>query len=648
MSKAASQPANSSPRRPSGGKQPPGLMGGPKEIPKHTPQRSQAYAHQQQRAAMSMPPPQGKPVYSHPKAVHQPQRAYPASISRSQPGAPQQQSPYLRETSRTNMLPPRQTSTTMSHKKETWKNQEEDRLEEQFDHLLDSLQVPETVRLKFSTVSPAIKSSILSSTLTSNPTILSSLGLPLPTSPLQSPKTKKKLSTPLLRKSKSSGELKGDRSTTVNVGGEGFVIVASPRAGEGGVMSPPLPPGDMRGQSLDLGRPSQSPRPNSRLFGHSPSPSLGNKTSAKGLGIAMGEQPEAFIGWLSAYKGTDLRMEVARCKKLRMLLRQESTDWVGAFVEMGGYSLILDKLQDLLDIEWREEQHDDQMLYELLRCIKALSTSEIGKAALRKLYPRPFPALSVLLFSEKKPGDLASRQLIVELWLFLFDLFTPVPQTPNKRPTSIRFDEKANPSPRDVTAFMRSLLVPNLPDPTKDQHEFVTQAHRPRVFKAWVGELSDICRDYFWIMCHASNTLWALEQVDESLVEKPVAPGGATGGVEFEAMNYVTTHFKLLNAFAARQAKEDMDKARQLHYDLMVSGMDRILVTFRKASTTYYPCVHLELARYVRLLQEASPNGKLPYLISKMVGPPPEEVTKAQYRSGYEWLPMPNVTSGRI
>lgn len=79
-------------------------------------------------------------------------------------------------------------------------------------------------------------------------------------------------------------------------------------------------------------------------------------------------------------------------------------------------------------------------------------------------------------------------------------------------------------------------------------------------------------------MCHASNTLWALEQVDESLVEKPVAPGGATGGVEFEAMNYVTTHFKLLNAFAARQAKEDMDKARQLHYDLMVSGMDRILV----------------------------------------------------------------------
>jgi hypothetical protein len=39
-------------------------------------------------------------------------------------------------------------------------------------------------------------------------------------------------------------------------------------------------------------------------------------------------------------------------------------------------------------------------------------------------------------------------------------------------------------------------------------------------------------------MCHASNTLWAVDEVDQGLVERPVAPGGATGGVEFEAMNY--------------------------------------------------------------------------------------------------------------
>ncbi len=42
-------------------------------------------------------------------------------------------------------------------------------------------------------------------------------------------------------------------------------------------------------------------------------------------------------------------------------------------------------------------------------------------------------------------------------------------------------------------------------------------------------------------MCHGSNSLWALDEIDQALVEKPVAPGGATGGVEYEAMNYVVS-----------------------------------------------------------------------------------------------------------
>ncbi|ODO08884.1 hypothetical protein L198_00621 [Cryptococcus wingfieldii CBS 7118] len=618
---------------------------------------------------MSMPPPQStsKPVvYSTPKNP----QGYPQSMSRGLPRPAEgqsQQGQYLRESTKPNvsMPPPRQPSATMGHKDgkqphaTAWRGAQTVRerggkgedVEGQFHQLLDSLQVPETVRQKFSTVSQDVKSSILSSTLTSNPAILSSLGLPVPAP--QSPKARKKLSTPLLRKTKSSGSLKDDQpqpnsngvGKTYNVNGGGFVIVASPKAGSDATLpSPVFPNEDLRRQSIDS-RPS---RPSSRIFGHSPSASVGSNKGAKGLGIAMGEQPEAFIQWLKAYKGTDLRMDVGRCKKLRMLLRHESTDWVGAFLDMGGYVLVLDRLQDLLDVEWREEQHDDQMLYEILRCIKAFSTTEMGKAALRRSFPRPFPALSSLLFSEKKPGDLASRQLIVELWLFLFDLFAPPSSFPTPSPAlsssgrSIRFDAHAAPgsiSQKDLTDFMRTLLVPEQENPTKDQHDFVTQAHRPRIFKAWVGELSDICRDYFWIMCHASNTLWALDQVDESLVEKPVAPGGATGGVEFEAMNYVTNHFKLLNAYAKRQAAEDIDKARQLHQDLMASGMDRILVTFRKASTTYYPSVHLELARYVAILRAASPDGKLPYLISKMVGPPPSEVAKQQH-SG-EWLPMP-------
>jgi hypothetical protein len=343
--------------------------------------------------------------------------------------------------------------------------------------------------------------------------------------------------------------------------------------------------------------------------------------------------PEDYVQWLSAFKGTDLNMDVTKAKKLRMLLRHETTGWVAAFIDAGGYARVLDRLQDLLDIEWREEQHDDQMLYEMLRCVKALGTSEVGKQALRAAHPRPFPALSSLLFSEKKPGDLACRQIIVEVFLFQFELYNrqpPSPIIPTGRPAT------PVPTTFNVTYFVRQLLLPEAEDKTKDYHDFVQAAHRPRIFKAWVQELSDICRDYFWIMCHASNTLWQLSEVDEKLVERPVAPGGATGGVEFEAMGYVTTHFKLMNSLAASLAEENPADARQLHQDLMMSGMDRILVTMRKASTTYYPTLHLELARYVEIMRLAS-GGKLPYLIGKLVGPPPEELRR--HRSASEWLP---------
>ncbi|WVW83631.1 hypothetical protein I302_105652 [Kwoniella bestiolae CBS 10118] len=525
-------------------------------------------------------------------------------------------------------------------------------VEMQFDHLLNSLQVPATVRQKFATVSPDVKSSILLSTLNSNPTILSSLGLPVPSTPKETPKVKKKLSTPLLRKTKSSAEVSSPSGSpqvgkTYDVGGEGFVIVASPNlSSKHGMMSPPLGYGsNSRGQSMDLPRPSTSTssgRPLSGLFNPSSSNSstLG-RNSGKGLNISMGEQPDSFVSWLNSHKGTDLNMDIGKAKKLRMLLRHESTTWVEGFIQLKGYEAVLDRLQDLLDIEWREEQHDDQMLYELLRCVKALSTSEIGKIALRSHFPRPFPSLSTLLFSEKKPGDLASRQIIIELWLFLFDLFPPsldASAEPN-RPKSIRFDSKtASVGGMDIVQEVKGLLIPDLPDPTKDHHEFVTKAHRPRVFKAWVGELSDICRDYFWIMCHASNTLWDISEVDENLVEKPVAPGGATGGVEFEAMNYVTMHFKLLNALCKFQALQSKEEALKLHEDLMSSGMDRILVTLRKASTTYYPTLHLELGRYVSLLKDICPNGKLPYLIGKMVGPPPEEVRRFGSSGSRDWL----------
>jgi hypothetical protein len=192
-----------------------------------------------------------------------------------------------------------------------------------------------------------------------------------------------------------------------------------------------------------------------------------------------------------------------------------------------------------------EEQHDDQMLYEILRCIKALTTSDVGKAALRAHHPRPFTGLSELLFSEKKPGELPCRQIIIELWLFHFELF-PKQSAPG-RPSAIRFDGPT----LDVPVFIRGLLV-NKTNKADNMPDFMAAAQRPRIFSDWVKELGDVCRDYFWVMCHGRNMLWALHEVNEKLVERPVAPGGATGGVEFEAMGYVVSFLMRLGSSADR------------------------------------------------------------------------------------------------
>ena len=178
------------------------------------------------------------------------------------------------------------------------------------------------------------------------------------------------------------------------------------------------------------------------------------------------------------------------------------------------------------------------MLYELLRCFKALSTSEIGCSALRSASPTPFAQLVCLLYSDKKPGDVASRQLIAELLLSLFDLYPssslPSPAsitgTPRRREVwedswdtvTYPFSENPRlisfpPPHRNQFSFLRSLLLTKAPPPAEppasnvSPHEFIESLHIPRIFKTYLQELSDVCRDYFWVFCHPSNTIWNLE-----------------------------------------------------------------------------------------------------------------------------------------
>jgi hypothetical protein len=171
--------------------------------------------------------------------------------------------------------------------------------------------------------------------------------------------------------------------------------------------------------------------------------------------------------------------------------------------------------------------------------------------------------LVALLYSDKKPGEVATRQLIVEILLLLFDLYPPSSLPASKNGSLLSGNNRHReawecetslgtssnlitlPVPhKTFFSLIRALLLTPAPPPSESPaapvspHAFIESLHLPRIYKTYLQELSDVCRDYFWVFCHPNNAIWLLSETNEGSVEKPRAPGGMTGGVEFEAMGY--------------------------------------------------------------------------------------------------------------
>ncbi|KAG7098442.1 hypothetical protein E1B28_000393 [Marasmius oreades] len=511
-----------------------------------------------------------------------------------------------------------------------------------FDQLLDELQIPPTLRPKLAGMDSNVKAAMLKSSRGMNLTVKRST---IPQSP---PGT-------LLRRTRSTDSLDSPHALKgleydLRPPRPPFAALDSQQSSPGSPSRKAS--GHSRGISLSSGFLSRS-QINLPLSGSTVDLTSGGKPSKdKSSTLPRNLSPVNFVSILSGTSSTTL--EVESVKKLRLMLRNESASWTEDFLNAGGYTALLTRLNEILEVEWREEQHDDQLLHELLRCFKALTTSTVGCAALRSSSPTPFAQLVMLLYSDKKPGDVSSRQLIVELLLGLFDLYpsSSLPSMGNGRSTTPRREiwEMTSlslsssklitlPAPhRSIFSFIRGLLLTPAPPTAEaadstplEPHEFIENLHRPRIYKAYLQELSDVCRDYFWVFCHPNNTIWLLAETDEGKVEKPRAPGGMTGGVEFEAISYFTAHLKLVNAIAQAAADLNMPKehdlsAYKLHSDLFLSGFERIVLISRKASTTYYPTLHLELSRYVVYAGRA--GFELPWTLSRLVGLPPASLCK--------------------
>ncbi|KIJ66900.1 hypothetical protein HYDPIDRAFT_149967 [Hydnomerulius pinastri MD-312] len=494
-----------------------------------------------------------------------------------------------------------------------------------FDRLLDELQIPPTLRPKLAGMDATVKAAMLKSShvLTSNP--------PVTTAEPSTPRT--------MRKARSIESMASPHAPLSAVGSDSQPRRGLWGSGLAGKSTTDLHAMDSSDKSHGRGASFDAARTLSRAQAPPviPGELMTSKSKEKALGKAI--TPVKFCSLLSSSSSTMLDVEVV--KKLRLMLRNEAASWTEEFLRSGGYSALLTRLNELLEVEWREEQHDDQMLHELLRCFKALSTSSIGCFALRSSCPTPFVQLISLLYSDKKPGDVATRQLIVELLLILFEIYpsSSLPST-GGRPRREAWEPTREPSQlvtlpaphKTFFSLIRALLLTPAPPPTESPaapvspHAFIESLHRPRIYKSYLQELSDVCRDYFWVFCHPNNTVWNLGEVDEGKVEKPKAPGGMTGGVEFEAMGYFTTHLKLINAISRTVHELNMSKehdmsAHRFHADLFASGFERIILISRKASTAYYPTLHLELARYIFWAGLA--RFELPWTVSRLIGPPP-------------------------
>lgn len=279
------------------------------------------------------------------------------------------------------------------------------------------------------------------------------------------------------------------------------------------------------------------------------------------------------------------------------MVSAETPTWLGDFLfTERGYEGLLKRVGELVEMEWREEIHDDKALHELLRTMTYLGDTDKGMLALSSLLFRPYtsqlhhgipasgsnqklptaaPAASIakeetppelamgwehhppfgplvgMLLSERKPGDLTTRKLLIDVLSLLPKMRLPpglshsvLKSLKSTREISSSYDLFEELAPLSSHHMLFLLLHNPLQARSLSLLPFIQQSHHPRPFKTYLREIEGVVRDYFWIFCHSRNRFWDWDMFGEEgrrKIEGPKVPGGMTGGVEFEAMAYVVS-----------------------------------------------------------------------------------------------------------
>ncbi|BFZ60573.1 hypothetical protein YB2330_001612 [Saitoella coloradoensis] len=313
--------------------------------------------------------------------------------------------------------------------------------------------------------------------------------------------------------------------------------------------------------------------------------------------------PTSLVKYLEKTKAREA--EVAKVHKLGMLLRNETIVWVDGFLNAGGFQVLMNQLNDLIDMEWREEQHDDQLLHEVLLCLKALCTVQRAVGLLLSASKTLIPKLTDFLFSKKQPAEYEDRRVIIEL----ITTFLLSHATLDSRHSAAR-------------TLLSHLSDP--PTPSSKIPLFLEAAHTPRPFKhRWCQEMGAVTRDVFWVWSHSSNiiqptplepSIWTnLDYQDRTLAEKEAKtaaelPSGFVGSPEEGACSYMAAMVRLLNLLIASYAEPRVSAAEQrmqrhgLRIQLRDSGMEKIMGSaLRRANAKYYKGLHAGLSHWVAM-----------------------------------------------
>lgn len=326
---------------------------------------------------------------------------------------------------------------------------------------------------------------------------------------------------------------------------------------------------------------------------------------------AKSVSPNEFISYLrKTPKPQDV--EVGKLHKLRLLLRNETVEWVDNFIQTGGMTELIVVLHRVMEVEWRED-HEDTLLHELLRCLKGLCTTDSALKQLAEVASTLFPALLAMLFDEehKGPSEFTTRELIIQI------IFAHISTAPESELHSRAME-----------------LLKYLKDPIKEKESstvpFILQMHQPRPYQVWCKEITNVTKEVFWIFIHHLNVI-PLPPASDTAPQpysKAYFPGPRAivpaapyvGGVEWDATNYIATHLDLLNGLlASLPTREARNTFRS---ELKISGFEKVMGHLRTCNPKYYGAVHdaakvwiaaaLEDGWDVKPVRMGPSDGKLP------------------------------------